>query len=65
MEDALRVLGAPEGGGAIGSALFFALRQFGMPSNRVFLVLAVLCVTMAVATMRYLRRLERSSATPA
>jgi acyl-[acyl-carrier-protein]-phospholipid O-acyltransferase/long-chain-fatty-acid--[acyl-carrier-protein] ligase len=64
-----RVLGTANGVsfvmGAIGSALFYALRQFGMPSNRVFLVLAVLCVTMAVATMRYLRRLERSSATPA
>ncbi len=64
-----RVLGTANGVsfvmGAIGSALFFALRQFGMPSNRVFLVLAVLCVAMAVATMRYLRHLERSSATVA
>jgi acyl-[acyl-carrier-protein]-phospholipid O-acyltransferase/long-chain-fatty-acid--[acyl-carrier-protein] ligase len=52
-----RVLGTANGlsfvmGGA-GSALFLALRQAGMPSNRVFLVLAALCVAMFAAARRF------------
>ena len=55
-----RVLGTANGVsfvmGAVGSGLFFALRQVGMPSNRVFLVLAGLCVAAALIVAARLRR---------
>jgi len=54
-----RVLGTANGmsfvmGGA-GSLLFLALRQLGMPSNRVFLVLACACAAMAFVAARRAR----------
>jgi acyl-[acyl-carrier-protein]-phospholipid O-acyltransferase/long-chain-fatty-acid--[acyl-carrier-protein] ligase len=55
-----RVLGTANGFsflmGAIGSGLFFGLRQFDMPSNRVFLVIAALCAVVALVTVVWLRR---------
>jgi acyl-[acyl-carrier-protein]-phospholipid O-acyltransferase/long-chain-fatty-acid--[acyl-carrier-protein] ligase len=55
-----RVLGTANGFsflmGAIGSGLFFALRQLDMPSNRVFLVIAVLCAAVALIMVLWLRR---------
>lgn len=36
---------------AVGSALFLGLRHLGMPSNRIFLVLAGLCGLVAVVTV--------------
>ena len=57
-----RVLGTANGVsfvmGAVGSGMFFLLRQMGMPSNRVFLVLAALCLAMAWVTHVWLRRLS-------
>ena len=54
-----RVLGTANGlsfvMGAVGSGMFLALRQLGMPSNRVFLVLAALCVAMAMLVALWLR----------
>jgi len=55
-----RVLGTANGlsfvMGAVGSGLFLALRQGGMPSNTVFLVLAALCGAMALTVFWWLRR---------
>lgn len=55
-----RVLGTANGLsfvlGAVGSGLFLGLRQLGMPSHRIFLVLAVLCAAMAATTALWLRR---------
>ena len=55
-----RVLGTANGFsflmGAIGSGLFFALRQLDVPSNRVFLVIAVLCAAVALIMVLWLRR---------
>ena len=55
-----RVLGTANGlsfvMGAVGSGMFLGLRQAGMPSNRVFLVLAALCVAMAAVVAVWLRR---------
>jgi acyl-[acyl-carrier-protein]-phospholipid O-acyltransferase/long-chain-fatty-acid--[acyl-carrier-protein] ligase len=49
-----RVLGTANGlsfvMGGVGSALFLALRQAGLPSNRIFLVLAGCCAAMAIIT---------------
>jgi sugar phosphate permease len=49
-----RVLGTANGlsfvMGGVGSALFLALRQAGLPSNRIFLVLAGCCAAMAIVT---------------
>ncbi len=49
-----RVLGTANGlsfvMGGVGSALFIGLRQAGLPSNRVFLVLAGCCAAMAILT---------------
>jgi sugar phosphate permease len=57
-----RVLGTANGYsflmGAVGSALFFALRQLDMPSNRVFLVLAGLCAAVGVVVVAWLRGLR-------
>jgi acyl-[acyl-carrier-protein]-phospholipid O-acyltransferase/long-chain-fatty-acid--[acyl-carrier-protein] ligase len=54
-----RVLGTANGYsflmGAIGSGLFFALRQGDMPSNRIFLVLAGLCAAVGVVIVLWLR----------
>jgi len=54
-----RVLGTANGYsflmGAIGSGLFFALRQGDMPSNRIFLVLAGLCAAVGVVIILWLR----------
>ncbi len=64
-----RVLGTANGmsfvmGGA-GSLLFLALRQLGMPSNRVFLVLAGACAAMAfVAARRARAQASSDSASP-
>ncbi len=62
-----RVLGTANGVsfvmGAVGSGLFYLLRQLGMPSNRVFLVLAVLCLAMAWVSSRWLRRLSGAAGT--
>ena len=64
-----RVLGTANGmsfvmGGA-GSLLFLALRQLGMPSNRVFLVLAAACALMAfVAAGRARPQPSADSASP-
>jgi hypothetical protein len=62
-----RVLGTANGmsfvmGGA-GSALFLVLRQLGMPSNRVFLVLAGACAAMAVVAARRARGQASSEST--
>jgi hypothetical protein len=62
-----RVLGTANGmsfvmGGA-GSVLFLALRQLGMPSNRVFLVLAGACAAMAVVAARRARGQASSEST--
>jgi sugar phosphate permease len=55
-----RVLGTANGFsflmGAVGSGLFFALRQLDMPSNRVFLVIGALCAVVALVTVLWLRR---------
>lgn len=55
-----RVLGTANGYsflmGAVGSGLFYALRQFDLPSNRVFLVLAGLCAAVSVLAFLWLRR---------
>ena len=63
-----RVLGTANGVsfvmGAVGSGLFFALRQLGMPSNRVFLVLAGLCVAAAAIVMVRLRRMDGDASPP-
>ena len=49
-----RVLGTANGlsfvMGGVGSALFLGLRQAGLPSNRIFLVLAGCCAAMAIVT---------------
>lgn len=54
-----RVLGTANGYsflmGAIGSGLFFALRQADMPSNRIFLVIAGLCAAAGLAIVLWLR----------
>jgi sugar phosphate permease len=55
-----RVLGTANGmsfvmGGA-GSLLFMVLRQAGMPSNRIFLALAVACLAVGLAERRRLSR---------
>ena len=55
-----RVLGTANGlsfvmGGA-GSLLFLALRQAGMPSNRIFLALALVCLATGLAERRRLAR---------
>ena len=55
-----RVLGTANGmsfvmGGA-GSVLFLALRQAGMPSNRIFLALAAVCLLVGLAERRRLAR---------
>ncbi|MFM2165410.1 MAG: Lysophospholipid transporter LplT [Planctomycetota bacterium] len=63
-----RVLGTANGVsfvmGAVGSGLFFALRQLGMPSNRVFLVLAGLCIAAAAIVMVRLRRMDGDASPP-
>jgi acyl-[acyl-carrier-protein]-phospholipid O-acyltransferase/long-chain-fatty-acid--[acyl-carrier-protein] ligase len=61
-----RVLGTANGlsfvMAGVGSGLFAALRHAGMPSNRVFLVLAGCCVAMAFAVRgRLLRHASRDS----
>ena len=48
--------------GAVGSGLYFVLRQVGVPSNRVFLVLALLCAAMAVVAVGWLRRMAARQA---
>jgi acyl-[acyl-carrier-protein]-phospholipid O-acyltransferase/long-chain-fatty-acid--[acyl-carrier-protein] ligase len=64
-----RVLGTANGlsfvlGGA-GSALFLALRWGGMPSNRIFLVLAASCAVMAIVSRAWLaRHPSRESSSP-
>lgn len=60
-----RVLGTANGlsfvmAGA-GSVLFMAVRRAGMPSNRVFLVLAACCAAMAVLAFRNARRTAQAS----
>ncbi|MFO0962093.1 MAG: MFS transporter [Phycisphaerales bacterium] len=54
-----RYLGTANGlsfvAGAIGSGMFLALRSAGMPSERIFLVLAGLCLAMAFVVRRWLR----------
>jgi MFS family permease len=54
-----RVLGTANGYsflmGAIGSGLFFALRQADMPSNRIFLVLGGLCAVVGAVIVLWLR----------
>ena len=59
-----RVLGTANGlsfvMGAVGSGLFLALRQAGMPSNRVFLVIGALCAAMTVVTVLWLRSHARA-----
>lgn len=64
-----RVLGTANGVsfilGAVGSGLFYVLRQLGMPSNRVFLVLGALCVAMAAVTRIWLRRARRAETSAA
>jgi acyl-[acyl-carrier-protein]-phospholipid O-acyltransferase/long-chain-fatty-acid--[acyl-carrier-protein] ligase len=59
-----RYLGTANGlsfvAGAIGSAMFFGLRQAGMPSHRIFLVLAGCCIAMALVVPRWLRAVPRS-----
>ena len=64
-----RVLGTANGlsfvMGAVGSGLFFLLRQSGVPSNRVFLVLALLCAAMAAVALTWLRRMAARAATAA
>ena len=61
-----RVLGTANGlsfvMGAVGSGLYFVLRQVGVPSNRVFLVLALLCAAMAVVAVGWLRRMAARQA---
>ena len=55
-----RVLGTANGlsfvVAGIGSVLFMALRRGGMPSNRIFLVLAACCAAMAGVALASLRR---------
>lgn len=54
-----RVLGTANGlsfvMGAVGSGAFLVLRKAGMPSNKVFLVLAALCGVVAWTVFRWLR----------
>lgn len=60
-----RVLGTANGMSffmsAVGSALFLGLRHLGMPSNRIFLVLAGLCGLVAVVTVWLLRPARRQA----
>jgi peptidoglycan/LPS O-acetylase OafA/YrhL len=55
-----RVLGTANGLsfvlGAVGSGLFFSLKQLEMPSNRIFAVLGVLCAVVALIAVRWLVR---------
>lgn len=59
-----RVLGTANGlsfvMAGVGSAMFMALRRSGVPSNRVFLVLAACCAAMAVLAFRNARRTART-----
>jgi acyl-[acyl-carrier-protein]-phospholipid O-acyltransferase/long-chain-fatty-acid--[acyl-carrier-protein] ligase len=63
-----RVLGTANGmsfvmGGA-GSLLFMVLRQAGMPSNRIFLALAVACLAVGLAERRRLSRQPSFASSP-
>lgn len=55
-----RVLGTANGLsfvlGAVGSVLFLGLRRLDMPSNRIFIVLGLLCAAMAVVMLIWLKK---------